>query len=46
LLEVALRLASVVAAVVEIAFRDDTKSTGGGEPPGVGAGDLVHANAV
>jgi hypothetical protein len=31
---------------VEIAFRDDTKSTDGGEHPAVGAVDLVHAIAV
>jgi hypothetical protein len=46
LLEVALRLASVVAAVVEIAFRDDTKGTDGGEHLAVDAVDLVHAIAV
>jgi hypothetical protein len=41
-----LGLASVVAAVVEIAFSDDPEGPDGGEHPAVGAVDLVHAIAV
>jgi hypothetical protein len=42
LLEVALRLASVVSAVMEIALRDDAKGADGGKHPAFGAVDLVH----
>jgi hypothetical protein len=45
LLEVALSLASVVAAVVEIGLRDDAKGADGREHPAFGAVDLVHAIA-
>jgi hypothetical protein len=38
-------LARVVAAVVEIALGDNAKGADGGEHPGFGAVDLVHAVA-
>jgi hypothetical protein len=46
LLEVALRLASVVSAVMEIALRDDAKGADGGKRPAFGPVDLVHAIPV
>jgi hypothetical protein len=46
LFEVALGLASVVAAIVEVAFGDDAESADGGERPAFGAVDLVDAIAV
>jgi hypothetical protein len=45
LLEVSLGLASVVTAVVEVAFGDDAEGTDGGEQPALGAVDVVHAIA-
>ena len=41
-----LGLASVVAAVVEIAFSDDPEGPDGGEHPAFGAVDVVHAIPV
>jgi hypothetical protein len=46
LLKMPLGLASVVAAVVEIAFGDDAEGADGGEHPAFGAVDLVHAIPV
>jgi hypothetical protein len=46
LLEVPLGLASVVTAVVKVAFSDDAEGTDGGEHPALGAIDVVHAIAL
>jgi hypothetical protein len=43
---VALRLASVVAAVVEIAFGDDAEGADAGEHPAFGTANFVHSDAV
>jgi hypothetical protein len=46
LLEVPLGFASVVAAVVKIAFGDDAEGADGGEHPAFGAVNFVHVIAV